>query len=92
MDSSPLAQVSDAYLLFEYSNINVIVARYNYTLKKVFHFVMKDLKEKNIDNMCVVMNDNRIFNEQYGYGYGYEKKPKGILSKVWSLLPRKRKK
>jgi len=83
MDTSPLAQVSDAYLLFEYSNINIIVARYNYTLKKVFHFVMKDLKEKNINNICVVMNDNRVFREQYGYGYGYEKKYRGLLSRIW---------
>ena len=35
--------------------------------------IMSDLKEKNIDNVCVVLNDNKIYNDQYGYGYGYEK-------------------
>jgi tyrosine-protein kinase Etk/Wzc len=73
IDSAPLAQVSDAYLLMDHANIRIIIARYNYTLKRVFHMIMSDLKEKNIDNVCVVLNDNKIYNDQYGYGYGYEK-------------------
>jgi tyrosine-protein kinase Etk/Wzc len=80
IDSAPLAQVADAYLLLDYANIRIIVARYNYTLKRIFHLVMDDLKNKNINNLCVVMNDNKVFREQYGYGYGYAKK-KSIWSK-----------
>jgi tyrosine-protein kinase Etk/Wzc len=74
IDSPPLAQVADSYLLIDYADIKIIIARYNYTLKKVFHLIMHDLKEKGIENVCVVLNDNSIFNEQYGYGYGYGKK------------------
>jgi capsular exopolysaccharide synthesis family protein len=74
IDSAPLGQVADAYLLMDYANIKVIVARYNYTLKKVFHLIMNDLKEKNINNVCIVLNDNKIYSNQYGYGYGYNKK------------------
>lgn len=74
IDTTPLAQVSDAYLLMDYADIRIIVARYNHTLKKVFHLVMNDLKEKNIENVCVVLNDNKVYRDQYGYGYGYEKK------------------
>jgi tyrosine-protein kinase Etk/Wzc len=77
IDSSPLAQVSDAYLLMDYADIRIIVARYNHTLKKVFHLVMNDLKEKNIENVCVVLNDNKVYRDQYGYGYGYEEKKRG---------------
>lgn len=76
LDTAPLAQVSDAYLLMQHTGIKVIVARYNYTIKKVFSFIMKDLKKKNIDNACIVLNDNRIYRDQYGYGYGYSKKRK----------------
>ncbi len=72
-DTSPLAQVSDAYMLMDYADIKIIVARYNYTLKKVFRFVMEDLREKKVDNLFVVLNDNRIDRDQYGYGYGYGK-------------------
>jgi Mrp family chromosome partitioning ATPase len=77
IDTAPLAQVSDAYLLMDYANIRVIVARYNYTFKKVLHMIMNDLKQKNIDNVCLVLNDNKVYHEQYGYGYGYEHKKRG---------------
>jgi capsular exopolysaccharide synthesis family protein len=74
IDTPPLAQVTDAYLLLEQADVKIIIARYNYSLKNVFAFVMKDLLHKNINNICIVLNDNRIYRDQYGYGYGYNKK------------------
>lgn len=74
IDTAPLAQVSDAYLLFDYSDIKIIVTRVNISLKRVFSLIMKDLQKKNINHTCVVLNDNRINSDQYGYGYGYSKK------------------
>jgi hypothetical protein len=71
MDTTPLAQVTDAYLLINLAEVKVMVARYNYSIKKVFFLVMKDLKQKNIDHVCIVLNDNRYNRDQYGYGYGY---------------------
>jgi capsular exopolysaccharide synthesis family protein len=76
MDTTPLAQVTDAYLLINHAEVKVMVARYNYTIKKVFSLVMKDLKQKNIDHVCIVLNDNRFNRDQYGYGYGYNKAEK----------------
>ena len=35
---------------------------------------MKDLQLKKVDNVCIVLNDNRIYSDQYGYGYGYYNK------------------
>ncbi|MBN1186866.1 MAG: polysaccharide biosynthesis tyrosine autokinase [Bacteroidales bacterium] len=74
LDTPPLAQVSDAYLLMDHADIKVVIARYNYTLRKVFALIMNDLKQQNIDNVCVVLNDNHVYRDQYGYGYGYNKK------------------
>jgi capsular exopolysaccharide synthesis family protein len=74
IDTPPMAQVTDAFLLIEQADVKVIVARYNYTLKNVFSFIMKDLLQKNIGNVCIVLNDNRVYRDQYGYGYGYNKK------------------
>ena len=74
MDTTPLAQVTDAYLLINHAEVKVMVARYNYTIQKVFSLVMKDLKQKNIDHVCIVLNDNRFNRDQYGYGYGYNNK------------------
>lgn len=76
IDTPPLAQVTDGYLVMENADLKVIVTRCNYSKKNIFAIVMKDLKMKNTDNVCIVLNDNRIVNEQYGYGYGYNKKGK----------------
>ena len=74
MDTTPLAQVTDAYLLINHAEVKIMVARYNYTIKKVFSVVMRDLNQKNIDHVCIVLNDNRYNLDQYGYGYGYNNK------------------
>jgi tyrosine-protein kinase Etk/Wzc len=73
LDTTPLAQVSDAYLLMDHADIKIVIARYNFSIKKVFSLIMKDLKQKNISNICVMLNDNRFYSDQYGYGYGYKK-------------------
>ena len=81
LDTAPLAQVTDAYLLIQHSDLKAIVVRQGSTLKNVFSLIMKDLKLKNINNTCVVMNDNKIFSDQYGYGSGYEGKSVHIKKK-----------
>jgi tyrosine-protein kinase Etk/Wzc len=76
IDTPPLAQVTDGFLLMGTANFILIVARYNYSKKKILSMVLKDLKHKEIDNIGIVLNDNRIKSDQYGYGYGYNKKRK----------------
>lgn len=77
LDTTPLAQVTDAYLLIDHADLKIIVSRYNVTLKNVFARVLKDLEQKKVNNICIVLNDNRVFRDQYGYGYGYYNKEKG---------------
>jgi len=74
IDTPPLAQVTDGYLLIDSADIKIIVSRYNYSRKKILSLIMKDLRQKKIENVCLVLNDNRVNDEQYGYGYGYNKK------------------
>jgi len=76
IDTPPLAQVTDGFLLMETADLKAIVVRCNFTKRKVISMVLKDLKHKGIDDICIIMNDNRIKNDQYGYGYGYSKKGK----------------
>jgi|WetSurSiteA1Bulk_404760.scaffolds.fasta_scaffold00805_5 tyrosine-protein kinase Etk/Wzc len=71
LDTTPLAQVTDAYLLLDKSEIKIVVVRQAQTFRTVFSLIMKDLHQKNVDNVCLVLNDNRLFRDQYGYGYGY---------------------
>ncbi|HLO60085.1 MAG TPA: polysaccharide biosynthesis tyrosine autokinase [Bacteroidales bacterium] len=81
LDATPLAQVSDAYLLMDDADLKIIIARYNYTLKKIFFLIMNDLKQKKVENLCIVLNDNRIGVDQYGYGYGYNNRKKDPIIK-----------
>jgi capsular exopolysaccharide synthesis family protein len=74
LDTSPLAQVTDAYLLINQADLRVVISRLGYTFKNVFALVMKDLQQKNVNNIYVVINDNRYAQDQYGYGYGYYNK------------------
>jgi len=78
LDTTPLAQVSDAYLIMDLAEVKIVVARYNYTMKKVFSMIMNDLKQKNVPNVYVMLNDNRDSIGQYGYGYGYMEKQSWI--------------
>ncbi|WP_372948065.1 GumC family protein [Mariniphaga sp.] len=72
IDTPPLAQVSDALTIIEYSNLSLIVTRYNVTKKKLLRLVLKELKNKNIKNVNLLINDNKLVSEQMGYGY-YQK-------------------
>lgn len=74
IDSTPMAQVTDAFNLVKFADVCLMVTRYKYTPKKVLRLVLKDLKQKQIENVGLLLNDNRIAGEQYGYGYGYYKK------------------
>ena len=80
LDTTPLGQVTDAYLLIDQSEIKIIVVRQNYTPKNVFSIITKDLHKKNVGNLCIVINDNKFYSDQYGYGYGYYTK-KGFFNK-----------
>jgi len=86
LDSPPLAQVTDTYLLMDLADLKVIITRQSYTMKNVFSLVMKDLIQKNIGQVCVVLNDNKIYRDQYGYGYGYYSKES---KRKWKTMEKK---
>jgi tyrosine-protein kinase Etk/Wzc len=69
IDTPPLAQVSDAMPILKYTNINLVVTRFNVTKKKLLRVVLGELKNKNINNVYIVINDNKLVSEQMGYGY-----------------------
>jgi capsular exopolysaccharide synthesis family protein len=78
IDTPPLAQVTDGYLLIEHAELILIITRQKITLKKVFSLLVKDIQLKKIKHVCIVLNDNRIPNDQYGYGYGYKSEDKFV--------------
>lgn len=79
IDSAPIGAVTDSFLLFEYTDINVFVARHNYTLKEAFKSNLKNIKSKNVSNMSILINDIKLKKNSYGYTYQsnyYSEKPK----------------
>ncbi len=72
IDSPPLAQVSDALAIIGHANLNLIVTRYNVTKKKILRLVLSELKNKHINNVYIILNNNKLKSEQMGYGY-YQK-------------------
>jgi tyrosine-protein kinase Etk/Wzc len=69
IDTPPMAQVSDAFTLIQYADLNLIVVRCNRTKKKLLRLVLGELKIKNINNVKIILNDNKLVSEQMGYGY-----------------------
>ena len=74
VDSAPVAQVSDSFALDKYSNATVYVTRANYTKRSLIKFMNRIAANKQLKNMCVVLNDTKPSNDNtYGYGIGNTK-------------------
>ncbi len=69
IDTPPMAQVSDAFAIINHADLNLMVVRYDVTKKKLFRLVLSELANKNINEVYVVLNDNKLLSEQMGYGY-----------------------
>jgi tyrosine-protein kinase Etk/Wzc len=76
IDTPPVGQVTDPFLLMDYADLKLLICRYNYSQKNILSLILKDLQQKKVDNICIVLNDNKLFHDQYGYGYGYGPKNK----------------
>ena len=74
VDSAPVAMVSDSFALDKYSNATVYVTRANYTRRNLIKFMNRIAANKQLKNMCVVLNDTKPTGDNtYGYGYGKTK-------------------
>lgn len=69
IDTPPMAQVSDAFSIIQYSDLILMVVRFNQTKKKILKMVLGELKIKKINNVSIILNDNKLASEQMGYGY-----------------------
>ena len=79
IDSPPIGLVTDAYLLTKSTDLNILVARQDYTSLREFCNVLKDIKNKDINHLSILLNDVKGKRGRYGYGY-YQHKKKGFLS------------
>ena len=74
VDSAPVGQVSDSFALDKYSNATVYVTRANYTRRNHIKFMNRIAANKQLKNICVVLNDTKPSNDNtYGYGLNNQK-------------------
>ncbi len=71
IDTPPVGLVTDAFLLNEYADVSLFLIRQNYSRKKPFELIIKDIEQKQINNFGILMNDVKLRWKEYGYGYGY---------------------
>ncbi|MFP4621681.1 MAG: tyrosine-protein kinase family protein [Bacteroidales bacterium] len=57
IDTPPVGLVTDAFLLVKYSNANLFVIRHNYTSKRMLDSLIKNLSQKKIEQVNLVIND-----------------------------------
>ena len=71
VDSAPVAQVSDSFALDKFTNATVYVTRANFTRRNHIKFMNRIAANKQLKNICVVLNDTKPSNDNtYGYGIG----------------------
>ncbi|HYX05466.1 MAG TPA: CpsD/CapB family tyrosine-protein kinase, partial [Bacteroidales bacterium] len=70
IDTAPVGVVADTYLLMNYADVNVFVARQNTTIKQNFATTIQNIENNKISNLTVLLND--VYPKKSGYGYGYD--------------------
>ncbi|MBN1253291.1 MAG: polysaccharide biosynthesis tyrosine autokinase [Bacteroidales bacterium] len=58
IDTPPIGIVTDSFLLMDYSDVNLFIARLNHTNKKMFSAMMRDIEQKEILNFGIIINDD----------------------------------
>lgn len=71
LDTAPLMLVTDSFLISEVADATVYVTRSGYTEKELVGFINKQINDKKIKNVGLVLNDVSKMNSGYGYGYKY---------------------
>ncbi|WP_100076834.1 GumC family protein [Chryseobacterium camelliae] len=72
LDTAPLMLVADSFLIADVADITVYVTRSGYTEKELVGFIRKQIKDRKIKNVGLVLNDVSKAHGGYGYGkYGY---------------------
>jgi tyrosine-protein kinase Etk/Wzc len=73
MDTPPVGQVADAFVLAPVADLSIFVVRYDYTKKAQLTIAKNIYKNGMLNRLMIVLNDVREANgSDYGYGYGYK--------------------
>ena len=76
LDTPPIGVISDGLELMDKSDIIIYVVRENYTLKKQIQEANQLYQNRKIKHLTMILNDVKLREINYGYGYLSTDKPK----------------
>ena len=71
LDTPPVGLVTDAFLLVKYTDANLFVVRHNFTKRRMLNTLIKNIEQKKIQNVSLLVNDIKLKSRNYEYNYGY---------------------
>jgi capsular exopolysaccharide synthesis family protein len=89
IDTPPIGPVGDAFVVMQYSDINLYISRANYTNWKFMRKKLLELYQKKYENVHVILNDVRpkwLSGPSTYYTYTYGKSKKNILARIYGKL------
>ena len=89
IDTPPIGPVGDAFVVMQYSDINLYISRANYTNWKFMRKKLMELEQKNHENVHVILNDVRpkwLSGPTTYYTYTYGKTKKNIFARIYGKL------
>ena len=91
IDTPPIGPVGDAFVVMQYSDINLYISRANYTNWKFMRKKLMELQQKQHENVHVILNDVRpkwLSGPTTYYTYTYGKRKKNMFARIYSKLSR----
>jgi len=69
VDSAPAGILTETAVLMKYSDLNILVARLNKTIKEALKNTLRNLSNNKFQNISILINDIYVNRESYRYGY-----------------------
>ncbi|MCK4287838.1 MAG: polysaccharide biosynthesis tyrosine autokinase, partial [Bacteroidales bacterium] len=60
IDTPPVGLVTDAFLVMKYTDANLFIVRQNFTNKKIFESIIKDVEQRKLPNINILINDVKL--------------------------------
>jgi len=71
IDTPPIGLVTDGVILMQNADVNLYVVRHNYSKAGALNIINNLYKQKQVENVHIIINDFKHTSSGYGYGYGY---------------------
>jgi len=71
IDTPPIGLVTDGVILMQNADVNLYVVRHNYSKTSALNIINNLYRQKQVENVHIIINDFKHTSSGYGYGYGY---------------------